>query len=160
LAALATSSLRPKFILKTSHLESLFSIFPTSQKILGDNPRIPAGRGKPAPDIFLVALSAINANLPPSITPIQPSECLVFEDAVPGVEAARRAGMQVVWVPAPGLAELYRGREEEVLAGKTGEGDMLLGTNELGSVGDGWGFQIKSLEEFDWSRWRVVLTNS
>jgi pseudouridine-5'-monophosphatase len=155
--ALATSSHLPKFRLKTSHLEPLFSIFPPEQRILGDDPRIPSGRGKPAPDIYLLALSAINESLHSSIPPIQPHECLVFEDAVPGVEAGRRAGMQVVWVPASGLAELYQGREHEVLAGKTGEGDDLLGPNELGSVGDGWAVHMNSLAEFDWGRWGVDL---
>jgi hypothetical protein len=36
------------------------------------------------------------------------------------VEAGRRAGMRVVWVPHPELAAEYRGREKEVLAGRIG----------------------------------------
>lgn len=108
----------------------------------------------------MLALSAINEGLPDSVPKIKPSECLVFEDAVPGVEAGRRAGMQVVWVPAPGLAELYQGREPEVLAGRTGEGDGLLGVNELGSVEDGWGVQLKSLEDFDWERWGIATNGN
>jgi pseudouridine 5'-phosphatase len=51
---------------------------------------------------------------------IRPEECLVFEDSVPGVEAGRRAGMRVIWVPHRGLAGEFRGKEQEVLAGKTG----------------------------------------
>lgn len=44
-------------------------------------------RGKPAPDVFLYAASQMGAD---------PADCLVVEDSVPGVEAARRAGMRVV----------------------------------------------------------------
>ncbi len=48
------------------------------------------GRGKPAPDMFLLAAARLG---------VRPDRCLVFEDAVPGIEAARAAGMQVVVVP-------------------------------------------------------------
>jgi HAD superfamily hydrolase (TIGR01509 family) len=43
--------------------------------------------GKPAPDIFLKAADRIGR---------APSDCIVFEDAPAGVEAARAAGMRVV----------------------------------------------------------------
>ncbi len=45
--------------------------------------------GKPHPDIFLKAAELLGA---------EPSSCIVFEDALPGVEAARRAGMRCVAV--------------------------------------------------------------
>jgi beta-phosphoglucomutase-like phosphatase (HAD superfamily) len=44
-------------------------------------------RGKPHPDLFLLAASRMGAD---------PAECLVFEDAPHGIEAARRAGMKAV----------------------------------------------------------------
>ena len=44
-------------------------------------------RGKPHPDIFLEAARRLG---------IAPADCVVFEDAPLGVEAARRAGMQAV----------------------------------------------------------------
>ena len=47
------------------------------------------GRGKPHPDMFLEAARRIGVN---------PQKCLVFEDAEPGLLAARAAGMQVVHV--------------------------------------------------------------
>lgn len=44
-------------------------------------------RHKPEPDVFLEAARRIG---------IAPAQCLVFEDAEPGLEAARRAGMRVI----------------------------------------------------------------
>jgi len=46
-------------------------------------------RGKPDPEVYLLAARAIR---------IEPSDCLVFEDAIVGVQAARRAGMRVIGV--------------------------------------------------------------
>jgi beta-phosphoglucomutase-like phosphatase (HAD superfamily) len=43
--------------------------------------------GKPAPDIFLKAAQRVGA---------EPADCIVFEDAPFGIEAARRAGMRAV----------------------------------------------------------------
>jgi pseudouridine-5'-monophosphatase len=97
-----TSYASPSFILKTSHLQGLFKYFPVSQQLRGDDPRIPPGCGKPAPDIYLVALETINARLRgEGVREVLPGECLVFEDSVLGVQSARRAGTRVVWVPHP-----------------------------------------------------------
>lgn len=49
-------------------------------------------RGKPHPDPFLTAARALG---------VPPGECVVFEDAPLGVEAAQRAGMHCVVVPIP-----------------------------------------------------------
>jgi beta-phosphoglucomutase family hydrolase len=43
--------------------------------------------GKPAPDVFLTAAERLG---------VRPAGCVVFEDAGPGLEAARRAGMRAV----------------------------------------------------------------
>lgn len=56
-------------------------------------------RGKPAPDMFLVAAQRLGAD---------PSRCIAVEDSVPGVESALAAGMVAVAVarespPPPGL---------------------------------------------------------
>jgi len=45
--------------------------------------------GKPAPDVFLAAATAMQ---------IAPDHCIVVEDAPAGIEAARRAGMKSVGV--------------------------------------------------------------
>jgi pseudouridine-5'-monophosphatase len=163
--ALATSSPSYNFDLKTSHLQHVFKRFPKERQILGDDPRIPTGRGKPAPDIYRLALESINAGLRAEGKPkITPAECLVFEDSVPGVEAGRRAGMRVVWVPHPGLRQEYKGREELVLAGmmnqaaKNLEDGMVLGSDmgSPGEFGDGKGELRTSLEGFDYGRYGIV----
>jgi len=47
---------------------------------------VPAGRGKPAPDIYLLAARQLD---------VPPGRCLVYEDADAGVAAALAAGMHV-----------------------------------------------------------------
>lgn len=154
--ALATSSHAANFRLKTAHLEDLFSVFPTARRVLGDDARIAPGRGKPLPDIFLLALQTINASLPAGERPIVPAECLVFEDSVPGVEAGRRAGMRVVWCPHPMLKREVQGREAEVLAGRMGEaGEVEL--HQLGEVGDGWAEYLPTLVGFPYERYGIVV---
>lgn len=154
--ALATSSHRGNFDIKTKHLQHLFSVFQPEQRVLGDDPRIPAGRGKPAPDIYLLALQTINAKRRrDGQADIKPAQCLVFEDSVPGVESGRRAGMQVVWCPHPGLLNEYKGREEQVLAGLTGESEDLGSTP--GELGDGWAVLYETLEDFPYERYGIKV---
>ncbi|KAK0120884.1 hypothetical protein ONS96_011082 [Cadophora gregata f. sp. sojae] len=156
--ALATSSHKWAFDLKTAHLQdSLFTVFQTERRILGDDTRIPRGRGKPSPDIYILALKVINETLPEGEKEILPEECLVFEDSVPGVESGRRAGMRVVWVPHPELFIEFQDREPEVLAGRTGEaGDVDM--HLVGEVGDGWAERLKTLEDFPYQRYGIVTS--
>ncbi|THY75897.1 putative HAD superfamily hydrolase [Aureobasidium pullulans] len=151
--ALATSSNKNNFGLKTAHLEDVFAVFEQQHRVLGDDPRIPAGKGKPAPDIYLLALETINGRIRKEgkEKEITPAECLVFEDSVPGVESGRRAGMQVVWCPHPGLLNEYKGREEDVLAGTSimkQYGVSSGGSEVPGKVGDGWARLHMTLEDF------------
>ena len=88
--AVATSSGRRLFDLKTTSHREWFRVFSTV--VLGDDPRV--ARGKPAPDIFLLAAAELGA---------KPSSCVVIEDAPAGIAAAHAAGMQVVAVPDPGM---------------------------------------------------------
>jgi HAD superfamily hydrolase (TIGR01509 family) len=50
--------------------------------------------GKPAPDMFLLAAERMG---------VLPSDCVVFEDSMLGIEAAKRAGMDWVLVKSPAL---------------------------------------------------------
>jgi HAD superfamily hydrolase (TIGR01509 family) len=74
--------------LDASGLRSLFPVIVTPLDV-------PPGRGKPAPDMFLLAAQRLG---------IPPAECVVFEDADPGIAAARAAGMTVVRVPSRDVA--------------------------------------------------------
>ena len=154
--ALATSSHAANFQLKTGHLEELFTVFEMHRRVLGDDVRIAEGRGKPAPDIYLLALKTVNESLGPGEKEILPEECLVFEDSVPGVEAGRRAGMRVAWVPHPELKGEYNGREKEVLAGRTGEGGQV-DLHQLGEVDDGWADYLENLVDFPYGKFGIVV---
>lgn len=171
--ALATSSNSANFALKTAHLEAdIFGVFAPRHRVLGDDVRVPAGSGKPAPHIYLVALETINARIREENAAkrgeaageqeaeIKPEECLVFEDSVPGVEAGRRAGMQVVWCPHPGLLEEYKGKEDHVLAGTSimnMYGRSSGGDDAPGKVGDGWARLHKTLEDFPYQDYGIKV---
>lgn len=78
-------------------------------------------RAKPAPDVFMFAASQMGAD---------PAECLVIEDSVAGVTAARRAGMTVVGFLGGGhVTEGHGERLRE--AGAAGLFDRM---DELGQV--------------------------
>jgi HAD superfamily hydrolase (TIGR01509 family) len=81
--AVATSTRRSRAIpkLASAGLASRFGAL-----VGGDE----VARGKPAPDIFLLAAERLGAS---------PSSCLVLEDSAPGVRAALAAGMTPIMVP-------------------------------------------------------------
>jgi pseudouridine 5'-phosphatase len=86
--AVATSTHRRLYERKSDPHRRWFGVF--SAVVCGDDQDV--ARGKPAPDIFLVAAERIGA---------RPSSCVVVEDSPAGVEAALAAGMRVVAVPDP-----------------------------------------------------------
>ena len=96
--------------------------------------------GKPAGDIFLLALERINASLiddGEGHSRVRPDECLVFEDSIAGVAAGRAAGMRVCWVPHRGRREVCRGMDQMVLAGKMEDVEGRLLALEAERVGMG-----------------------
>ena len=153
--ALATSSHGEMFASKTGHLK-MFEVFTSRYRILGDDPRLPKGKGKPCPDIYLLALQAINDTLPKGVRKVELDECLVFEDSVSGVEAGRRAGMRCVWIPHPDLVNEYKGMEKEILAGKMGlargNADKWV---QAGKVDDGWAEKLVNLVDFSFEKYKI-----
>src|SRR5829696_2132695 len=82
--ALATSGMRTHAAVSLAEtgLRGMFDA-----EVTGDE----VAHGKPAPDLFLLAAERIG---------VDPSQCVVFEDAPNGVLAANAAGMRVAAVPA------------------------------------------------------------
>lgn len=77
-------------------------------------------RGKPAPDCFLLAASKLGQ---------KPEDCLVFEDASAGIQAAEAAGMAVVVVTATHSHSL--GTPHPTL---TGYGPFVVAPDETGKL--------------------------
>jgi HAD superfamily hydrolase (TIGR01509 family) len=66
------------------------------------------GRGKPDPEVYVRAARGLR---------IPPAECLVFEDSLVGVQAARGAGMRVIGIAtAHTEAELLGAGAERAMA--------------------------------------------
>jgi len=80
--SVASGGPRPvvKKTLELMGLDALFPVVVTPEDVT---------HGKPSPEMFLLAASRMGVN---------PERCLVFEDAVPGFEAAVAAGMKHVVV--------------------------------------------------------------
>ena len=84
--AIATSSRRQAVTKKATNHGDMFRHIPTI--VAGDHAAVKAG--KPAPDIYLEAARQVG---------VEPSECLVVEDALAGVRSGKAAGCTVVAVP-------------------------------------------------------------
>jgi len=78
--ALASSSKNAKMVIQLLHIETEFDVVVDGTMIT---------HSKPDPEIFLLAASKLG---------LAPGECLVFEDAEAGVEAAIAAGMKCVGI--------------------------------------------------------------
>jgi pseudouridine-5'-monophosphatase len=89
--AVATSSNQHHFELKTRNHQDWFKYFDTV--VTSNHPNVKLA--KPAPDIFLTAAKVLGQ---------KPEDCLVFEDAPSGVQAANAASMQVIAVPDPNMS--------------------------------------------------------
>ncbi|PPD20392.1 MAG: haloacid dehalogenase [Methylomonas sp.] len=85
---LATNSRRAEaeFCLQRAGLADVFPITITRDDV---------AQPKPAPDVFVEAAKRLA---------LKPSHCLVLEDSLVGVDAARAAGCACVWVPSQPVA--------------------------------------------------------
>lgn len=113
--ALGTSSNAKSFDKKTKHLQHGFQLF-GKHVVTGDDPRIPPGRGKPQPDIWLVCLESLNKEREAQgQEPIDIEDCLVFEDGIPGVISGINSKATVVWIPHPEALKELNGKEAEII---------------------------------------------
>ena len=82
-----------EFYIKEFKLEKWFDI----EKIVYSTGKIP---GKPAPDIYLIAAKNLG---------LDPKDCVVIEDALSGIEAARRAGIgKIIAIASREPVEFYK----------------------------------------------------
>jgi HAD superfamily hydrolase (TIGR01509 family) len=88
---LAVASGSPPRVIRAA-LEGLGVLDSIKALISGDDVAV----GKPAPDVFLLAAERLG---------VEPSECLVVEDSLNGLLAARAAGMRSVLIPNSGSLE-------------------------------------------------------
>jgi beta-phosphoglucomutase len=101
--ALASSSKNAQTVLERLGIENAFDKVVDGTMII---------RGKPDPEIFLLAASQLE---------VLPSECIVFEDAEAGVEAALRAGMKCV-----GVGSKEQLSKADFIVSKTADFDRTL----------------------------------
>ena len=95
---LASSSKNARTVIQRLHIESYFDVVVDGTMVV---------HSKPDPEIFLLAASKLGVNS---------KDCVVFEDAEAGVEAALAAGMKCVGVGSP----VQLGKAQRVIE-KTGQ---------------------------------------
>lgn len=81
--ALGSASKNARLILKQLHIEELFDAIIDGNEVT---------KAKPDPEVFLKGAEALQ---------VQSRSCVVFEDAIAGVEAAKNAGMACIGVGDP-----------------------------------------------------------
>ena len=78
------------YVLGLAGLDGFFSVFVSAESGL---------KNKPAPDCYLLGLERLNQQRRIArALPLLAKECLVIEDAPPGISAARAAGMRTIGV--------------------------------------------------------------
>ncbi|WP_068614332.1 beta-phosphoglucomutase [Paenibacillus tuaregi] len=91
--ALGSASKNAEFILSKLNIRGLFDAVVDGNQVVN---------AKPDPEVFLIACRKLG---------LEPAECVVFEDAAAGVQAAIAAGMGVVGI---GRADLLPGADKVV----------------------------------------------
>ena len=98
--AIATGTRRRNLKLKIGHLGYFIDCF-DGRLVCADDGKIASDRGKPCPDLFLVAARELldrpvgtkEHSEAAEEEKLERAKGLVFEDAIPGMEAGKRAGM-------------------------------------------------------------------
>lgn len=120
--AIVTSSRSNAVSKKRMHHEDIFRHMKAI--VAGDDTAIK--NGKPAPDMYLEAANRLG---------VDPSECLVFEDAISGVKSGKAAGCIVVAVPDPRMDKnIFENEADSVLE------------NLMQFDGEPWGININMNE--------------
>lgn len=99
-----------KFALDKGGMRSAFPVIVSAQDVKN---------GKPHPEAFLTALAKLNERPPVPNPPIQPKECVVIEDSLHGVEAARLAGMKCLAVTNSYARERLEGKAHRIVTSLT-----------------------------------------
>ena len=117
----------PRCVASSSGLERLHRTLSTAGLLGLFSPHVysasQVARGKPAPDLFLHAAASLG---------IEPEACVVVEDSIHGVAAARAAGMRVVAFAGgshivPAVRERLATSGADALAGDAAELRAMLG---------------------------------
>lgn len=104
--ALVTSSdsIKMKRAFKEMKIENLFDSLITADDIK---------QGKPSPECYLLAAERLG---------VRPSDCMVFEDSIAGIQAGTAAGMRVIALATTNPAELLEGIAFQVIPDLQGKG--------------------------------------
>ena len=89
--AIASGALEPEIVMVLEHagLRNCFEAIASASDGV---------RGKPAPDLYLLAIAKLRERIKGQTEPFDPASCIAIEDSHWGLEAARRAGLRCVAV--------------------------------------------------------------
>ncbi|MCK5095066.1 MAG: beta-phosphoglucomutase family hydrolase, partial [Spirochaetes bacterium] len=132
---IASSSMNCRFILDTSGLADLFETF-----VDGVMSKEFGLKGKPQPDIFLVAANNMG---------LHPNECFIVEDAITGVEAGKNGNFALVLgLARSGNAEVLKQHGADIVVEDIGEityADIEKWFNE-GIAEDSWNLTYRGFD--------------
>ena len=122
----------PKCVASTSAPDRLMLSLEVTglSPLFGDNvfSAVEVANGKPAPDLFLLAAQRLG---------VEAASCIVIEDSVLGVKAARAAGMAVIGFAGGSHANQDLGRASRRRGGRTGnpfDGQTFGGGRAMGQA--------------------------
>jgi beta-phosphoglucomutase len=100
-------------VMELADLDGLFSVIVSAE---------PGLKHKPAPDCYQRALELLNEKRRAARElPFLSHECLVIEDAPPGIQAAREAGMRTIGVTTTVSERRLRGAQADIVTPNLGD---------------------------------------